>query len=114
MAISPPIPVAEAAPSGHYESVADMDAVAELEACRRALARKVKALINGRIRDGRPAEDIDHNQLKELIHEAEQIDDELEAAYYRGGPDGDGGVREPVSPQPPSRGPGTTIEPPRN
>jgi hypothetical protein len=89
-----------------------MDAVAELEARRRALAREVKALIKGRIRDGRPAGDTDHNQLKELMHEGERIDDELEAAYYRGGSDGGGGVREPVRPQPPSRGPGSTIVPP--
>jgi hypothetical protein len=89
-----------------------MDAVVELESRRRALAKEAKALILGRIRDGRRT-DIDHNQLKELIHEAEQIDDELEAAYYRGGND-DGGDREPVRPQPPSRGPGSAVEPPRN
>jgi hypothetical protein len=90
-----------------------MDAVVELESRRRALAQEVKALIQGRIRDGRRT-GIDHNQLKELMHEGERIDDELEAAYYRGGSDGGGGVREPVRPQPPSRGPGSAIESPRH
>jgi len=90
-----------------------MDAVAELESRRRALAKEAKALILGRIPDGRTIED-EHNQLNDLLHEAEQIDDKLEAAYYRRGPDGGGGVREPVRPQPPSRGPGSAIEPPRS
>jgi hypothetical protein len=90
-----------------------MDAVAELEFRRRALAKEAKALILGRIHDGRPIED-EHNQLNDLLHGADQIDDELEAAYYRRGPDGGGGVREPVRPQAPSRGPGSAIEQPRS
>jgi hypothetical protein len=90
-----------------------MDAVVELESRRRALAKEAKALILGRIRDGRPIED-ERYQLNDLLHEAEQIDDDLEAAYYRRGPDGGGGVREPVRPLPPSRGPGSAIEPPHN
>ena len=87
-----------------------MDAIAELGSRSRALAQEAKALILGQIRDGRP---IEQNQVKELQREAEQIDAELQAAYDRGGSDDGGGVREPVRPRPPSRGPGIAVVPPR-
>jgi len=87
-----------------------MDAFAELESRRRALVQEAKALILGQIRDGRP---IEQNQLKEFQDEVEQNAAELEAAF-RGGPDGSGGVREPVRPQPPSGGPRSAVVPPRD
>jgi hypothetical protein len=91
-----------------------MVAVAELESRLRARSEDVKVLILRAVRDERQPTEDERNQLEELHREGEQIKDELEAAYYRGGSDDGGGVREPVRPQPPSRGPGSAIEPPRN
>jgi hypothetical protein len=90
-----------------------MDAVAELESRLRARSEDAKALILRAVRDERQPTEDERNQLEELHHEVEQLKDELEAAFYRGGND-DGGDREPVRPQPPSRGPGSAVEPPRN
>jgi hypothetical protein len=91
-----------------------MDSVAELESRLRALTQDVKALILRSVRDERQPTQDERNQLEELHHQGEQLKDKLEAAYCEGGSDGGGGVREPVRPQPPSRGPGSAVEPPRN
>jgi hypothetical protein len=88
-----------------------MDAVAELESRLRALTEDVKVLILRAVRDERQPTEYERNQLEELHREGEQIKDELEAAFYRGGRDDDGEDRVPVRPRPPSRGPGSAIEP---
>jgi hypothetical protein len=92
-----------------------MDAIAELESRRRALAHEAKAHILRRLRG-----ELDVVQLTDIATElqrrGEQIEAELVAARYGHGPDdpdGSGGVREPVRPRPPSRGPGIAVVPPR-
>jgi hypothetical protein len=91
-----------------------MDAVGELESRLRARSQDAKVVILRAVRDERQPTQDERNQLEELHHEVEQIKEDLEAAYYRGGSEDGGGVREPVRPQPPSRGPGSAIGPPHN
>ena len=91
-----------------------MDAVGELESRLRARSEDAKALILRTVRDERQPTENERNQLRKLHREVGKIKDELEAAFYRGGREDGGGVREPVRPQPPSRGPGSAIEQPRS